>query len=550
MKSQYKGKKKRKKDTMAGRVSQAALWVLDALVSVYMALILLVMPFYNKEGFVHIGTDKSTFFSSCSARTAQFLIPVLLVFLAAAFVSGIQKKNLRQTLRGLRLSPTDVFVLLYGASVLAAYAFSRYKEAVWRGEEGWFMGTVTQLTFVAAYFLVSRAWVRKNWLIVLMLPVSGLVFFLGLLNRFGIFPVDMGSTNVQFISTIGNINWYCGYMMSVFFGGFALLWQSAGMKLWQRRLLVAYVAVGFASLVTQGSSSGVLTMGIILLAAFCLSDRSGRRMRDFWLNVFLFSAVCLAVRLVRLFGWGELTYLESTTELLTNTWIPAIMTFLSGIILAWLFTEDRKGKYPERFFHVLVVTAAVSAGVLFTLYAGMLAVNTLTKGWITKMTNVSIGRFLTFSPTWGSNRGATWSAGWLCFWEQDILHKLVGVGPDGMASYLYNDGSAGVMELVTERFGAVRLTNAHNEWLTVLVNTGVFGLVSYGGIMISSVRRLLRSRGRQIFAVACGFCLLAYTVNNVFSFQQAMSTSTIFILLGVGENYLRGGRSGTQDTCE
>jgi hypothetical protein len=40
-------------------------------------------------------------------------------------------------------------------------------------------------------------------------------------------------------------------------------------------------------------------------------------------------------------------------------------------------------------------------------------------------------------------------------------------------------------------------------------------------------------------AGACGFAILAYTVNNLFSFQQAFSAVTVFIVLGMGETFVR-----------
>ena len=171
--------------------------------------------------------------------------------------------------------------------------------------------------------------------------------------------------------------------------------------------------------------------------------------------------------------------------------------------------------------------------------AVLITINTVTGGAFTKNAGKMISSILTFSPSWGSSRGATWSAGMRVFWEQDILHKLVGVGADGMASFLYTDGSDSLVEMVKGCFHGNRLTNAHNEWITILANMGMIGFAGYVGMMVTASVRFLRQRGREIVVTACGFCLVAYTVNNMFSFQQAMNASTIFILLGIGENYLR-----------
>ena len=79
-------------------------------------------------------------------------------------------------------------------------------------------------------------------------------------------------------------------------------------------------------------------------------------------------------------------------------------------------------------------------------------------------------------------------------------------------------------------------TNAHNEWLTVLVDIGVLGLISYAGMMITAIRDFLRAGESKMLVGACGICVLAYTVNNMFSFQQVMNISTVFVIMGIGEN--------------
>lgn len=39
-----------------------------------------------------------------------------------------------------------------------------------------------------------------------------LVFGLGLLNRFDVYPIASLRGDRSFISTLGNINWYCGFL--------------------------------------------------------------------------------------------------------------------------------------------------------------------------------------------------------------------------------------------------------------------------------------------------------------------------------------------------
>ena len=119
---------------------------------------------------------------------------------------------------------------------------------------------------------------------------------------------------------------------------------------------------------------------------------------------------------------------------------------------------------------------------------------------------------------------------------------MFGVGPDCMYAFLSNEASPELQNMVYDFFYGNRLTNAHNEWLTILVDIGVLGLVSYAGMMISVIRNFLHAGKKSMLVGACGFCVLAYTVNNMFSFQQVMNISTVFVIMGIGENLRRSAR--------
>lgn len=543
-----KGKKQKNIETVAESLYHFFRYLIDFLICIYMLLILVVMPFYNEEGYSHIGTDKSTFFRNCTVQGSKFIIPTLIMWAIMWLVVYVQKngwpkgnlpfENIKMYCKE-HCSITDWFALGYGISVIFAYLCSEYKEEALWGTDGWYMGLIPQLTAVTVYFLVSRAWKERKWIVATVLPVSAVVFVLGYLNRFGIYPIDMKVELPSFISTIGNINWYCGYLVSVFFGGMLLLWQMDWKKTWQQFLLMAYVVIGFATLATQGSNSGILTMVVMFLLFFAMSAFDGKRMEMFWIEMLLFSVTCLITYALRATDILVVTYPDTMIDLFTNSILSVIMTCVSVAFLLWTHFSNQKGCYPEKAFTLLSKGVGGIFLIALVAYALVLIINTLSGGAISNRLPASLEAVLTFSPTWGSNRGATWTAGWLCFKEQDFLHKLFGAGPDCMAVFLYTDGSAELVSMVKECFGNARLTNAHNEWLTVLVNTGLLGLVSFVGMIVTAIKRFMSQRKINVIAGVCGVCVLAYTVNNMFSFQQSMSLATIFVILGVGENYMR-----------
>lgn len=507
-------------------------YTLDLLISIYMVLLLTLLPFYNTEGYSKIGTDKATFFRITLIYCGGMVLAgVVLVLLYKAFSGNGEHRK--------KLTVTDMFAAGYCICVVLSYFFTNYKEEALWGTRGWFMGMIPQLAAVGSYFVISRMWTKCKWMLPLVMGVSGIVFVLGYLNRFGIHPIDMKVQNVSFVSTIGNINWYCGYAMCVFFIGYVLLWAADLQKTWQKVLLMAYVTIGFATLLTHGSISGVVALGVIIVVTFCMSVSDGRRMEMFWLEMILLSATCGFTFLMCRLGVFKVTYKFEATILYTNVIPFLIMTIVSVAFYVWVLKSNSKGCYPKRAFNVMGKAVGIGAPALMVILVLVIAVNTATDGIIYRLTGMSENAILTFSPRWGSNRGATYLAGLYCFREQDILHKLTGVGPDCMATFLYSRGSEELVGLVKGVFGNSRLTNAHNEWLTILVNIGLPGCICYAGMVVSGILRFIRNRKKSVVALACGFCLLAYTINNMFSFQQTMGLATMFIIWGIGENYLR-----------
>lgn len=524
--------------------------ILSVLVSICAILILVVMPFYFQEGYTHIGTDKSYFFRTGIVRMAKLLLPVLAVWLACTLTKSLiykthhrEKSTLQSWAADMRkyLVPTDIFCLLYAIAVIVSYFCSDYRQTALWGTRGWFMGMFPQLALVALYLLVSRFQLLEKWLLCLCLPVSAATFVLGCLNRFDIWPLPMPNSGLPaYISTIGNINWYCGYIVAVFFLGVGLLWLDKGTNL-STALLSAYVLTGFAALITNGSDSGLFALAVVLLTLFVLSagDENALRIRRFWLIVLLLAGACFLIMGLRFLFPGRINYTTWLGDLLTYSPFPALLLIAAALGLYLSKARDRHPSVTTYFVRAMRIAAkilcvAVPAGLLA--FALMILINTTHPGSLGALSDKSI---FTFNKQWGSYRGATWSIGLRCFAEQDPLHKLVGVGSDCMADFLYTDASPALLETVRDAFKERRLTNAHCELLTLLVNVGLWGALAFAGILFSILKRFLGAREHNAYAAACGLCVLAYIANNLWSFQQSMSVATIFAVMGLGERCLR-----------
>ena len=127
--------------------------------------------------------------------------------------------------------------------------------------------------------------------------------------------------------------------------------------------------------------------------------------------------------------------------------------------------------------------------------------------------------------------------------------KIVADGMDGFperncfASYLGELLPGGTVLFDKGYFEGSVFTNAHNEWLTTLVNMGLLGVAAYAAVFITA----LQTYRKNFLAV---LLLLTYGIHSLISFQQVLNTPFFFLLLGVCEAEQRMNQQYNTDTHE
>ena len=180
--------RKKEVESVAETLGGFAGFLCDMGISIYLCVILVVLPLYNR-GYAQIGTDKENFFIKTLTYAGKGLLPLFLVWLILRVITAVQKKELPQ-LRAIpgslwkALNTTDRFAALYGIAVVLSYVFTRYREEALWGTASWRMGMWTQLGAVIAYFMISRMWQKRDWIVAQVLSASAIVFFLGYMNKF------------------------------------------------------------------------------------------------------------------------------------------------------------------------------------------------------------------------------------------------------------------------------------------------------------------------------------------------------------------------------
>lgn len=496
---------------------------LEILALIYFVLMGVVFPLFIRNGYNSMGTVKFHFF--------EYAGTMLLVMLFLGVVYLLWNRDKRQS-----LSVTDWFMLGYTVVVCLSTVSSPFRrdgdfgDAIW-GSQGWYMGFVTQMLLVLIYFMMSRFFSYEKTGIYLLLIASSIVFLLGICNRFGFYPIPMEGQNAGFLSTLGNINWYCGYFAVVFPLGFALFLCTRDRR--RSFLYGSYLLIGFATGMTQGSDSGFLVLFGLFAAGFlCIRDTFLARRWLFALTLFFLAGAGIGI--IRLLFPDRLSYETTLMDLFTDGPVSVIGLFSTLLLIMLLEAVDKRRAISGKAWTILGVLAAGLTGALLAGYIGLVYVNTTHPLWSVPLNGHPA---FTFNSDYLNGRGTTWHAGLCMFLEFPLWNRLVGIGPDCFASYAYSSYQ-GVWEL-REQFGELILTNAHNEAITLLVNVGLWGLVTFFGAFITLIKRAFSDREKNAALFAATLSVCCYLIHNTVSFAQVINTPTVFLVLGMAEGMLR-----------
>ncbi len=510
--------------------------------SAYLLLLFCVYPFYVQDGYVDIGEAKSRFFI-CVSIAAFFLLALCAAVHFAAFVRNRKGERRPYFIEWEQISLTDLCVMLYGVAVFWSYILTDYREEALWGTQGWYMGAVPLLLLCGLYFMISRMWQGGELIMHGCMAASGAVFVLGVLNRFSFYPIRFEILQPDFVSTLGNINWYCGYLSVIAPVGVCLFLfpksraQGKGQALPVRLFYGLYVLICFTAGFCQGSSSVFLWFGALFLILLFLAADNRERILDWTVLVFLWGVCAQLVRLLRLLLPGRYNYdTDNLCGYFTDSPLTLWICLGAGLLYGWVRMEKKEKDWEKRAGKIRK-WLALSVCLLACLWLVLSAANTL---W--GIPSLRDKGMFSLNADWGNGRGCAIYAGAVIWKEMPLVHKLVGAGPDCFSKYAYSLPET--ERLLRECFGASRLCNAHCELLTGLVNTGVFGLVFYIGIFASFIRDCIKMGRKNTEVILFGVCAFCYLIHNMVSFAQVLNLPFAFLLMGMGTAVMRKIRRG------
>ena len=481
---------------------------LSMLIYGYLVILFAGLPLYMQNKLVMIGNAKYLFFRNTTLVMGVFVVLAVLW----------------QKIRGERKpkrmwKKTDVFMLLYLASAIFSYGISPCREDVLLGYPGWYMGLVTQGLLVGIYFAVSRYYdgSRSIWWIAGI--TAGIVTFIGLLNRLDIDVLgtfrgmENGEWNrTQLLSTIGNNNWYAGYISVT--AGISLAAAYMGKR--QGRVLGMLGSFLFlASAITSNSTTAIMAACGLSLLLFLVSLRQRSRLLR---ALEILMLLPLSIFMVRLFLLLHLTGLVIAGDVEKRLFFTTVWYIVFGAeAVLYLILRIRERQQQKDFlesgkiYRIVVVAGAVMicSGVLLGCLLGGIVGNEM-------VSEAADGRL------------ALWKVTLLTYGKEGALYKFFGTGPGSYYHMLYQWGSDAMDWINKGLLDNNIYSNAHNEWLTLLVEQGFFGVTAYIGIFITTLTDLRKKLSQSPECLAVFLGLTGYLICSLFTFQHVLSTPFVF----------------------
>lgn len=504
-------------------------------VEVYCLLLLVLLPLYMRHGFAMIGDVKYRLFRNVTIVFCGLLSVLQLIW----YMNSERKESVGS------ISLTDITVLGYLTAALLSFCFSMEPHTALWGFPGWYMGLFSQLMFVWIYFVLSR-WgdceksVRRAMLSCFICAL--IVMTLAVLNRYAFDPLgtmqgmEQGTWGAEhLLSTIGNQNWYCGYVSVA--APVCFYFSYVG----EKNIRVAGLAgclITFLTILTQGSESGYLILLAIMAVLFVDALSSRKRLWRFCMTAFCCpAAALLGTQSIRFRG---LMLIEDGSLRMVLFWKGwQVLFVLLGAASLLLYFREKRGRKDHlesgkiKRVILTVCSILVAAGAIVFLLCQ-----------ISDGVWVALGErsLLRLTDDWGNDRGALWRISWEYFMQSSWYRKLFGAGPDCFYHAVYSAFAVNDVIHPTGQWETAVYVNAHNEWVNMLIDQGILGMISYAGVFGVSFVRLWRSR-RRTGEVYWGLLAIAgYCVHGTVSFQQTISTPLIFVILGISEAVLRRSR--------
>lgn len=512
---------KQKKKTTSQVIHEYGVMITD----LYLFAMLLVLPLYKQNGYADIANAKFTLYR---ILTISFLV----------LAGGICFLSETISNKGecLKKRPVLPIILVFAHIILNAVSFvfsEDHKVSLW-GSGSWHMGFATQMLILLAALLIYYYFEDK--VSIWIAAVAGVVVTsaLTVLNRFDVYPIDMGNKYPGFISTLGQTNWaslYVACLLGVTIG----LYTFATKRATEIGLMVCSVVV-FAGAWVIGSDTILMVLFGELFVLFGVSLKSRQMMKKF---SFLMAAFGITTELVyvlvfKLFH-DKFVFVDENDAV--NTMLKkqiGIYLIVAAALLCLILYVTRNLQWNK---DILKKCYLVVVGLFVVALVAVIICMTIVTNTPEKAGALANVRMLRFDDDWGTHRGLNWKCSVAGFSRLPIFRKIIGLGQGMFGACMLSNPD--LKERIELMYGGYALKVAHNEYLNMLIEIGILGCFSYIGVLVTAFSTLWKRSAVKRVSLMALLSLTGYLLGSVFYFQHVYATSFMYIFIAMALSEIR-----------
>lgn len=492
--------------------------VYEIFARVFLIAMSVVFPLaIGAEKYANITHFKNlTFYIIAAAAFCSIIITMIIKILSAPSYQSPFGDSIK------RLNAVDIAVLLYWVFLLISTLLSDYKDIAFNGQGVRNDGFIIQTFYVTTYFVISRLIRMQKFDLNIYCYGAAAVSVLVMLHFFGFDVLNTGfsepnwKSGLLFMGPMGNIN-LTSYFVTVSLIITASIYVTEQQLKFDKYgyVTLACFAIMLWAELNLNTDAGIVAIGAALMVSLPLLLTSLKRVGRFLTVLSIAIGVAIFNRLAigsDILGkqFGKTGWLMVLAELVLT---GAAIAVNKGIIK---FNPSRKS--------LLMTSLCIDAvAVIGVLAASAIAAVNDTKGIL-----YEFGQMIfhgNFNDKFGSKRIFTWKR------TLNLVgkHPIFGSGPDSFCTVFNAEYGAESSEF----FNGRNLDKAHNEYLQLLVCSGITGLGSFVAFLGMMIADAFKRAEKNPLLVCCAMGITGYAVHAFFGYSLPINSPLMWVLFGL-----------------
>lgn len=482
---------------------------------VFLVLMMGIFPIYYPGHLIGIHEVKAAFFTVVgSVYLCMIFVPVLNRLILA-------KKNHQK----IEWNICDALVAAFLVSVIFSTVFALNKETAFYGNSRMKTGADILLLCIGSYYAVRMFAVHGEALLKFNLLASTFIYLSGILITCKTDILNMQKNIIEeqkeiFVSPLGNINYNVAYISLILPAVMALFLCCRTAK--PKRMLAAYLYIAFTDILCLRAESAVamLAFAFVLLFYFALerADWLGR----YFLVVQLFLGANITVFLLKAVLGDHMYGFDGIHALLLRPEMVVFEIAAAGLLF-WIQKKLAAVKDGNMaFWQKLYGISMVSLFALLVLF--VIGINLFFRAGAQE----TFLNAIVLQDTTGNLRGYVWSRTVGLFAKLPIPNQLFGCGLGCFYDFLYPTYG----EDMLARFNSV-FYDPHNDFLQVLVTTGIVGVIGFFGAIFVTIRRAAVMRKTYAVHMMTIMSMACFLLQGLVNSYTIFAIPLVFIVLGL-----------------